>query len=103
MVETLFRNGTLTVVGIILSFSLGFVTQWANNPIPWTLRDLPTLILLIGGIVLQIMTLGKLLRTTALQRRVYDKANKQFLVGVCLTALGVASAIVIDFFEIVTK
>lgn len=35
LVEMLFRNGTLTVSGILLSFSLSFVTQWANNPVPW--------------------------------------------------------------------
>ncbi|WP_165448740.1 hypothetical protein [Rhizobium ruizarguesonis] len=32
LIETLFRNGTITVVGVVLSFSLGFLTQWASNP-----------------------------------------------------------------------
>ena len=34
-VEILFRNGTITVVGIVVAFSLGFLTHWAANPIPW--------------------------------------------------------------------
>jgi hypothetical protein len=58
----LFRNGTLTVSGILLSFSLSFVTQWANNPVPWMLTDLPTVVLLSAGIVFQIIALVRLLR-----------------------------------------
>ena len=27
-IEILFRNGTITVVGIVLAFSLGFLTHW---------------------------------------------------------------------------
>lgn len=99
LVEMLFRNGTLTVVGILLSFSLTFVTQWAHNPIPWQLSDLPTLILLSAGIVGQAYSLIILLRHESLRRRVYDRASKWFVAGLSLTATGVISAIVIDFWQ----
>ncbi|WP_161491388.1 hypothetical protein [Ensifer sp. LC163] len=45
-IEPVSRNGTVTVVGVVLSFSLGFLTQWAANPVPWNMGDLPAAILL---------------------------------------------------------
>jgi hypothetical protein len=32
-IDAAFRNGSVTAVGIILGFSLGFLSQWASNPI----------------------------------------------------------------------
>src|SRR5690554_6943444 len=77
LVEMLFRNGTLTVVGILISFSLSFLTQWANNPLPWELADLPTLLLLSFGIIAQGISLALLLRHNSLQKRFYDKARSE--------------------------
>ncbi|WP_326893035.1 hypothetical protein U8P73_29105 (plasmid) [Rhizobium beringeri] len=68
LIETLFRNGTITVVGVVLSFSLGFLTQWASNPIPWRLADLPTLVVIIMGIVFQLRSLALLLQTSSLKK-----------------------------------
>lgn len=101
LVEMLFRNGTLTVVGILISFSLSFLTQWANNPLPWELVDLPTLLLLCVGLVAQGISLALLLRHNSLQRRHYDKASKWFLLGVVLTVVGVISAILVDFIQLI--
>jgi len=100
LVEMLFRNGTLTVSGILLSFSLSFVTQWANNPIPWKLTDLPTVVLLSGGIVLQIVALVRLLRHDSVKRAMYDKATRSMVVGVSLTGAGVISAMIIDLIKL---
>jgi hypothetical protein len=100
LVEMLFRNGTLTVVGIVLSFSLGFVTNWAGNPIPWTLVDLPTLALLVIGIIFQLMALRGLLRHDSLRRRSFDRATTTFIVGASFTSAGVISAIVIDLIQL---
>lgn len=102
LVEMLFRNGTLTVSGILLSFSLTFVTQWANNPIPWTLEDLPTVILLSSGIISQIVALVGLLRHDSIKRVMYDRAARYMIVGVGFTGIGVISAVVIDFIKLVT-
>jgi hypothetical protein len=96
LIETLFRNGTLTVVGIVLSFSLGFLSQWANNPLPWSLIDAPPVLLLCAGIVWEIVALIGLLKPAALKKHVFEKANKRFVTGVILTSSGVFCAIVID-------
>ena len=96
MIETLFRNGTITVVGVVLSFSLGFLTQWASNPIPWRLADLPTLVVIAIGIVFQLRSLSLLLQTSSLKKVVYDKASRLFLNGVIITGSGVFIAIAID-------
>jgi hypothetical protein len=96
LIETLFRNGTITVVGVVLSFSLGFLTQWASNPIPWRLADLPTLVVIAIGIVFQLRSLSLLLQTSSLKKVVYDKASRLFLNGVIITGSGVFIAIAID-------
>ncbi len=96
LIETLFRNGTITVVGVVLSFSLGFLTQWASNPIAWKLADLPTLIVIAIGIVLQLRSLALLLQTSSLKKVVYDRASRLFLNGVITTGSGVFLAILID-------
>lgn len=100
-VELLFRNGTITVVGIVLSFSLNFLTQWASNPVPWTLVDLPTTGLISLGILLQTLALLKLLKQDSLLRPKFDEATGRFVSGVISTVLGVVSAIVIDFIQLV--
>lgn len=96
LVEMLFRNGTLTVSGILLSFSLSFVTQWANNPIDWRLADLPTVLLLISGIIVQIRALILFLRHDSVKRTMYDSAARIMIIGVSLTSAGVISAMVVD-------
>jgi hypothetical protein len=101
LVEMLFRNGTLTVVGILLSFSLTFITQWAHNPIPWELVDLPAIGLLVAGIAGQAYALVILLRHDSLRRPVYDKGTRFFIIGLCLTASGVVASVIIDFLQIV--
>ena len=102
LVEMLFRNGTLTVVGILLSFSLTFITQWAHNPLPWGLVDIPAVGLLVAGIVGQAYALVIFLGHDSLRRQIYDKGSRWFIVGLCLTAAGVVAGLVADFVEIVT-
>jgi len=100
LVDVVFRNGSLTAVGIVLSFSLGFLTQWANNPIPWALTDLPTVAVLASGIVLQLRALAALLNTTTLRKRPFERANRTFLYGVTLTAAGVFIGILTDLIRL---
>jgi len=102
LVETIFRNGTITVVGVLLAFSLGFVSQWAANPLPWRLSDVFAVGPLLIGIVLQMRALAILLRMDCLHRRVFERANRIFMTGVILTAAGVAMAIVLDLLRLAT-
>ncbi|MBE7731566.1 hypothetical protein [Devosia faecipullorum] len=100
-VELLFRNGTLTVAGIMLAFSLNFITQWASNPLPWTLIDLPTLAMISAGILIQAVALTRFLGHDSVVKRKFDRANSIFVVGVFVTAVGAISAIVIDFLQLI--
>jgi hypothetical protein len=100
LVETLFRNGTLTVAGIVLSFSLGFLAQWGANPLPWRLWDVPPVLALAIGIVIQFRALWMLLKIESLKRRVFEKANRQFFIGAVTTGAGVFLAILMDLAEL---
>ncbi|MDX8516462.1 hypothetical protein [Mesorhizobium captivum] len=99
-IETVFRNGTITVVGILLAFSLGFVTHWAANPVPWQFYDLFAVVPILVGIASQMRALSLLLDISSLRRHVYERANRIFMAGLILTACGVGSAILLDVFEV---
>lgn len=99
-IEILFRNGTITVVGIVVAFSLGFLTQWASNPIPWQQSHLVAVAPIIIGIALQMKSLADLLRHESLRRSVHDRAVRFFMVGLILTFVGVGAAILLDVFQI---
>ena len=96
-IEPVFRNGTVTVVGIVLSFSLGFMTQWGANPRPWQVIDLPAILLLAVGVVLQLYALALLLDLRPVERPVYARARNVFLAGLISISTGVTLALVIDF------
>ena len=99
-IEILFRNGTITVVGIVLAFSLGFLTHWAANPVPWQKIHLVAVAPILLGIALQVKALADLLHVESLRRAVHDRATRFFLAGLVLTSVGVGAAILLDVFEV---
>lgn len=99
-IETIFRNGTITAVGILLAFSLGFLTHWAANPLPWQLYGLFAVVPILLGIALQMRALSMLLDMSSLRRPIYERANRIFMVGLIQTACGVGMAILVDLFGI---
>jgi hypothetical protein len=103
LIDTLFRNGTLTVVGIILSFSLGFLAQWGANPLPWQLYDAIPVGALCIGIVIQFRALALLLHTDSVKKHLFQKASRIFLVGAMTTGAGVFLAIAVDLVAVTTK
>ncbi|RWM26978.1 hypothetical protein [Mesorhizobium sp.] len=103
LVEPVFRNGTVTIVGILLAFSLGFITHWAANPIPWQTYHLIAVVPILVGIALQMRALAILLDIKSLQRIIHDRASRIFIIGLIFTACGVGMAILLDFFDIAAK
>jgi hypothetical protein len=95
-IEAVFRNGSVTVVGVIVGFSLTFLTAWATNPLPWSLYDLYGILPLVGGVILQILALAALLRTDSLEVERYRRAIRLFLIGLAVVGIGVAIAIGVD-------
>ena len=95
-VEILFRNGNVTVIGIVIAFSLGFVSQWAANPVPWNAIDTFAIIPMVVGIVLQLFALWSMLRLCSLERPIFRRANTTFMIGLVLTSLGVMLAVAFD-------
>jgi hypothetical protein len=95
-IEAVFRNGSVTVVGVIVGFSLTFLTAWASNPLPWSLYDLYGIVPLIAGTGLQVISLAALLRTDSLEVERYRRAIRLFLIGLVIVGVGVAIAIGVD-------
>ncbi|MER8753105.1 hypothetical protein NKH57_28380 [Mesorhizobium sp. M1050] len=94
-IETIFRNGTITVVGILLAFSPGFVTHWAANSRPWRFYDLFTVVPILSGIAFQMRAVSMLLDMSSLRRHTYERANCIFMASLILTACGVGLAVLL--------
>jgi hypothetical protein len=95
-IDPTFRNGTMTALGVLLAFSLGFVIQWVSNPLPWEVVDIFALIPMALGILLQLKALADLLEYESLVLANYRRACRFFITGVLFTASGVAIALIID-------
>jgi len=91
-IEAVFRNGSVTVVGVIVGFSLNYLTSWASSPSAWYLHELIGVVPLAAGVVLQLLSLSALLHTNSLERPIYDRAVRFFLIGLILVCLGLVIA-----------
>lgn len=97
-IDATFRNGSITAVGIILGFSLSFLSQWASNPIAWSTVDIAAAVPIILGIALQAKALANLLSVRSLALANYERARMIFLAGLALIAAGIGVAIMLDIF-----
>lgn len=95
-IDATFRNGSITAVGILTGFSLGYVSQWVSDPSPWDIYDLLAVCPLILGIILQVMALAALLSVSSLYVVHYNRARTSFLTGLVLTAIGMTIAVGLD-------
>ena len=55
------RNGSITAIGIVLGFSLTFLSSWMHGPEPWDYTGIVILLTVASGIALQIISLRRLL------------------------------------------
>lgn len=99
-IEGIFRSGSMTVVGIILGFSMGFICDWSSSPQEWHRIDLLAVVPIVIGIALQIKSLANLLSLRSLERDYYNRSKNIFLWGLFFVALGVTSAIIIDVWNV---
>jgi hypothetical protein len=95
-IDSTFRNGSLTAVGVVVGFSLGFLSRWAGLPGAWADSDVFAVLAITGGIGLQIKALAELLSIGSLIVSRYKRSIRIFIAGLVLVALGVAVAIFAD-------
>lgn len=99
-IDATFRNGSMTAVGIILGFSLSFITRWGANPVPWQAVDLFAVVPLLAGIAFQIWAFAILLSPSSIQIEIYTRAKNHFLIGLAGVLAGTAAAILLDIFKL---
>jgi hypothetical protein len=99
-IDATFRNGSMTAVGIILGFSLSFITRWGANPVPWQWVDLFAVVPLLAGIAFQIWAFATLLKPESIQHEVYVRAKNHFLLGLAGVLAGTAVAILLDILNL---
>ena len=95
-IDATFRNGSLTAIGVVVGFSLGFLSRWAGTPGEWTRADLVAVAAITLGIAFQIKALADMLSRRSLVVARYDRSVRIFLIGVILVAVGVVLAIFAD-------
>lgn len=97
-VDSTFRNGSITAIGVVVGFSLGFLSRWSALPGAWTHTDLVSVALITVGLALQIKALADLLLVSSLQLSRYNRSIRFFLTGLVLVGLGVVFAVFADLF-----
>ncbi len=96
LMDPTFRSGTITAVAILLGFSLNFLSRWALYPSVWTVYDAMAVVPLIAGTGLQVWSIVMLLSHDSLRVAFYDRATRLFLIGLCVVAIGIAAAVLIE-------
>ena len=87
------RNGSITAIGIVLGFSLTFLSSWMHGPEPWDYTGIVILLTLASGIALQIISLRRLLilpQAPGLRHSLTDhnRAATLFFSGTALVSAG---------------
>ncbi|MBY3484607.1 hypothetical protein [Rhizobium laguerreae] len=95
-IDATFRNGSLTAAGIILGFSLNFVSVWVSNPNDWSRIDILPMLFLTVGIAVQVKVFADLLARDSLFAAKYDRSRRLFLIGLGIVAAGMGVALVND-------
>ncbi|MEZ0172662.1 hypothetical protein [Microvirga sp. TS319] len=95
-IDSTFRNGSLTAIGVVVGFSLGFLSRWAGLPGDWERSDLIAVSAITLGIVLQIKALANLLAIDSLRIDKYNRSVRIFIIGLMLVACGIAAALFAD-------
>jgi hypothetical protein len=95
-VDSTFRNGSITAIGVVVGFSLGFLSRWSALPGDWSGSDLISVALITFGLALQVKSLADLLLVTSLELRRYNRSIRYFLSGLILVGLGVVFAVFAD-------
>jgi hypothetical protein len=99
-IDSTFRNGSLTAIGIILGFCLSFINRWASNPNDWSRIDILPMLLMVAGIVIQVKAFSDLLARDSLLAVKYDRARRVFMLGFLIVAVGIAIALANDILGI---
>jgi uncharacterized membrane protein YczE len=95
-IDSIFRSGSITAIGVVVGFSLGFLSRWAALPGEWTHSDLVSVALITLGLALQVKALADLLLVSSLQLKRYNRSVRFFLTGLILVGLGVVFAVFAD-------
>ncbi len=95
-IDSTFRNGSITAIGVVVGFSLGFLSRWSALPGEWSTSDLFSVGLITLGLALQVKSLADLLLVSSLQLKRYNRSVRIFLAGLILVSLGVILAIFAD-------
>jgi hypothetical protein len=95
-IDSTFRNGSLTAMGVVVAFSLGFLSRWAGLPGSWTGSDIFAVAAITLGVSLQVKALVDMLSVRSLIVVRYNRTVRVFLGGLILVTAGIAAAIFAD-------
>ncbi len=101
-IDSSFRYGSTIIIGVLAGFSLAFLTSWAANPVPWGIKDLPSLAALVAGVTLELAAVWILLDPASLELAVYRRVILLFRIGVVLVIVGAALGIGVDYITVST-
>jgi hypothetical protein len=95
-IDSTFRNGSVTAIGVVVGFSVGFLSRWSALPGEWMHSDLVSVALITLGLALQVKSLADLLLVSSLEVKRDNRSIRFFLTGLILVGLGVVLAVFAD-------
>lgn len=90
------RSGSITGIGIVLGFSLGFVSQWSLTPGQWRYGQLLALGVVVLGIYAELYALLGVLRLPLVTMGFHRRLINTFLTGFSLVWIGFGIHIVVE-------
>ncbi len=89
------RNGLVTAIGIVLGFTVAFLINFSMHPSKWESDDIPTLIFVISGIIIMIVSLYRSLIPYDQPVKYYERTVRIFVLGgVVFSFIGILFAFV---------
>src|SRR4051794_1526210 len=96
MIDSAFRNGSGTVMGVLGGFSPAFLSPWAGLPGASRSADLYAVAAITLGLLLQVKAVADMLSVKSLFLVRYNRTVRIFFAGLILVFIGVAAAIFAD-------
>jgi hypothetical protein len=91
------RAGSITGIGIVLGFSLAFISRFSFGSSPWRLLGAIVALVAGVGIIIQMLALFRALSIPMLSVVAHKSMVRKFIVGVSLVLLGFFLHVAFDF------
>lgn len=89
------RNGIITIIPIIITFTFAFIRWWMLSSEEWDFSDIIVLIPVFIGLIILIYTLWNTLNPYKLSKKDFLRNRRSFIQGFLITLFGLLAALIL--------